>query len=334
MISIIIPVYNVEDYIRKCIDSVRDQRYQDIEILLIDDGSEDQSGNICDEYSTRDDRIRVVHTGNYGLAAARNLGLSLAKGEYIGFVDSDDWIETDMYEVLIKRMNEEGVDICACGYGYEKAYSTKTVELRETVYDRIEAMHALLIEDINYHVWNKLYRREILEEITFPEGRNYEDIETMYKILYKCQKVAVSHLSKYHYRMRNDSITQTYNSRNLIDYAEAYINSYIFLNSINSLVNVTKEEILRVPAKGISRLWRWWYGCNENDKRSNDKRIDAIMRFTKTNIPLLGYRSWPFYLRVSTVFMHSRSKISFSLLYTLNWLYRKAWPSRGNVIEE
>ena len=125
MISVIIPVYNVEPYLRKCLDSVVNQTYRNLEILVIDDGSTDGSGAICDEYAS-DRRMRIFHTENRGLSCARNLGLDEAKGEWIGFVDSDDWIEPDMYEALLKKAEETGADIVECGVFRE--YPGRTVE--------------------------------------------------------------------------------------------------------------------------------------------------------------------------------------------------------------
>ena len=118
MISVIVPVYNVKPYLRKCLDSIINQSYRDLEILIIDDGSTDGSGDICDEYR-KDDRIKVFHTENRGLSAARNLGLDSASGDWIGFVDSDDWIEPDMYEVLIRKGEETGADVVECGSLFE-----------------------------------------------------------------------------------------------------------------------------------------------------------------------------------------------------------------------
>ena len=123
MVSIIVPVYNVGAYLRKCLDSILNQTYRELEILVIDDGSTDRSGKICDEYR-KDRRVRVFHTENRGLSCARNLGLDEAKGEWIGFVDADDWIEPDMYELLIGKAVETGADIVECGWFRE--YSNRT----------------------------------------------------------------------------------------------------------------------------------------------------------------------------------------------------------------
>ena len=126
MISIIVPVYNVESYLRKCLDSILAQTYRDLEILVVDDGSTDGSGAICDEYAGKDDRIKVFHTENKGLSCARNLGLDSANGDWIGFVDSDDWIELDMYEVLLRKAEKTGADVVECGV-YEE-HSDETIK--------------------------------------------------------------------------------------------------------------------------------------------------------------------------------------------------------------
>lgn len=117
MISVIVPVYKVAPYLRQCVDSIINQSFDDLEILLIDDGSPDQCGEICDEYAAKDSRVRVFHTENKGLSAARNLGLQKATGEYIGFIDSDDWIEPDMYEVLLRKDTPAGSPLLAGAFG-------------------------------------------------------------------------------------------------------------------------------------------------------------------------------------------------------------------------
>ena len=229
MISVIIPVYNVEQYLRRCLESVRSQKYENLEIILVDDGSTDQCGQICDEYAQKDERIKVFHTTNNGLSAARNLGLRQSSGEYIGFVDSDDWIETDMYDLLIHKSVETNADICICGYGYEQSASTKIVKLQENTFTKAEALRELIAENIDYHVWNKLYRKALFNTIRFPDGKNFEDIAIMWKLLSESDTIAVIDSYKYHYRMRDNSITQTYTARNLLDYAEAYINNYYYI---------------------------------------------------------------------------------------------------------
>lgn len=146
MISVIVPVYKVERYIHQCIVSILNQTYQDLEILLIDDGSPDKCGEICKEYAKKDSRIKVFHTENHGLSAARNVGLQIAKGEYIGFVDSDDWIEPDMFEILLRRLEETGADISVCEIwreDVEERHPGKSV--RNAVYTGTDAIKSLII---------------------------------------------------------------------------------------------------------------------------------------------------------------------------------------------
>lgn len=156
MISIIVPVYNVELYIHQCIDSIVNQTYQDIEILLIDDGSTDKCRNICDEYARIDHRIRVFHTENKGLSAARNLGLREARGEYIGFVDSDDWIEPNMYEVLLQQLEKNGAEISVCELFVEyKTRHQAGSNIQNAVYRGQEIIQALISNSFYNLAWNK-----------------------------------------------------------------------------------------------------------------------------------------------------------------------------------
>lgn len=227
MISVIVPVYDVEPYLRQCVESIINQSYANLEILLIDDGSPDKCGAICDEYAIKDSRVKVFHTENRGLSAARNLGIRESSGDYIAFIDSDDWIEPDMYEVLLRRLEETGADISACGYDVVSGRKTAEWRPKEKVYDSTEALKALLSDAINNNAWNKLFRRKVFQSVAdngsiFPEGKNYEDITVMHRIVVEARSVAVVEKPLYHYRMRPDSISQSYTANNLLDYADAY----------------------------------------------------------------------------------------------------------------
>ena len=226
MISVIVPVYRVEPYLRQCVDSILSQTYEDLEVLLIDDGSPDRCGEICDEYQRQDTRVRVFHTENRGVSAARNLGLRVAKGEYIGFVDSDDWIEPDMYEVLLKRIEETGADISVCGVFYE--FTTKSIESPcvETIYDPNDAVYALICGDLKIQVMNKLWSKEMARLFQFPEGHAFEDIFTVHRVLMKSKKVATVEKTLYRYRQRKGSIARAYSMDNLVDYWTAVHERY------------------------------------------------------------------------------------------------------------
>ena len=324
MISVIVPVYRVEHYLNRCVESILCQTYSDIEVLLIDDGSPDRCGQICDEYEKQDCRVKAFHTENRGLSAARNLGLQNAEGEYIGFVDSDDWIEPGMYENLLKGLEETDSDVCVCDYFLEPAKYKMNHQSGVVIYQDADAVKALMDGKINNFVWNKLYRKEVFKDILFPVGKNYEDIAIMHRILFKAERVAVIPNVEYHYCFRFDSITRTHSAKNMLDYAEAFLKRYFFLsNCQNKSYSYKQQEIMRLPAIGISAVWRWWYGCSLAEKKTYKGKVDDLLKFSREHFPMFGYSSWPGYLRISTVFMHSGSNMSFAVLYGLNQLYRR-----------
>lgn len=324
MISIIVPVYKVEPYLRQCVASILKQTYQNIEVLLIDDGSPDRCGEICDEYEKLDDRVKVFHTENHGLSAARNLGLREAKGEYIGFVDSDDWIEPDMYEVMLKRMRETGADIVTCEYWPK---STETHE--EPVFAGTDGLKSLIQGAISNHVWNKLFLGRLFEKVAFPEGRNCEDIADMHLLIEQAQIVAKITVPKYHYRHRSDSISRSYSARNLTDFADAHMTRYNYLRAHYADIFTENQRVVLVSvAKAISRVWRWWYGCDICEKCEYEGRIKELVTFSRRNIPLFGYSEWPLWLKISSCFMHSDAKVSFIFLFLINRFIRAVRISR------
>ena len=209
LISVIVPVFNVEQYLTKCVDSICNQKYSYLEILLIDDGSTDQSGNICEELSKRDSRIKVFHKKNGGLSDARNYGLMVSTGEYITFVDSDDYIAEDMINILYNNLKKEKANISVCGY--QMVYDNKTVDIidgqKMCVYNTDEAFSVLLQRNnIGVIACNKLYQRNLFNNVIFPVGKQFEDINTIYKVIHKAKKIVYEPISLYFYRQRIDSI--------------------------------------------------------------------------------------------------------------------------------
>lgn len=179
LISIIIPIYNVEKYLPACLDSVLAQTYQNLEIILVDDGSPDGSGAICDAYAARDARIRVIHQKNGGVSSARNTGLDAAFGSFIGFVDPDDYIEPDMYRILYKRIQDTGADIAQCGYMYHKNETVTNVygSGENDVYSGPQCAQKLLTDYAPWWtVWSKLYRADLFRELRFCKVNCCEDI--------------------------------------------------------------------------------------------------------------------------------------------------------------
>ncbi len=219
-ISVIVPVYKVEPYLRKCLDSIVGQSYENREILLVDDGSPDSCGAICDEYAQKDPRVQVIHKENGGLSSARNAGLDAAGGHWIAFIDSDDWVEPDFLEYLLLGAKGYGADLAVCAYWWE--YPDRSEKLgydRPTRLTARQALEALLRDkQLTNHAWNKLYRRELFEGVRFPEGRVYEDVATVYRLVERAMTVAVLPEAKLHYRMNPAGIVKANGIENFLDY--------------------------------------------------------------------------------------------------------------------
>lgn len=210
LISVIIPVYNVHSYLRRCLDSVVNQTYKNIEILLVDDGSTDNSAQICLEYEKKYKNVIYLYKKNGGLSDARNYGIKHSKGDYIAFVDSDDYIDPEMYQYLLSDMIKYNADIATCSYQefsnefvFENSFSDCKVE----VYDRKEGVRNLFRADkyCNY-AWNKLYKRELFTDITYPTGKKMEDLGTTYLLFLNSKKITYRHYKAYFYYQRKDSI--------------------------------------------------------------------------------------------------------------------------------
>lgn len=213
-ISIIVPVYNVENYVSNCITSLLKQTYENIEIILVDDGSLDNSGKICDEYAKKDERIKVIHQKNAGVSAARNRGIEVATGDYIGFVDSDDYVSEEMYEHLLSVCLNNNVDIAQCDRVYtEKLYTEreKIENTSEKVYiiNRQKALHELLCSrSVRSSLWSKLYKKELFDGVRLdPRLVSGEDGIANYQLISKTDKIAVSEKAYYYYYRRPGSCT-------------------------------------------------------------------------------------------------------------------------------
>lgn len=206
MISVIVPVYNVEEYIRPCLESICAQTFNALEIIIIDDGSTDRSGGICDEYAERDSRIRVVHQENRGLSAARNKGLDMATCELVGFVDSDDRIEPDMYKVLYENLCKYDADISTCAHDRTEVREGDT--FAPFLRSRVEAMLAVLKDPyVSVYAWNKLYRKKLFDGVRYPEGMLYEDSYIILDLLEAADRMVSTTAPLYHYTLREKSIT-------------------------------------------------------------------------------------------------------------------------------
>lgn len=211
-ISVIVPVYNVEQYLNKCVDSILSQTYSNLEIILVNDGSTDLSGKICDEYQKKDKRIKTIHKINGGLSSARNAALDVITGDYISFIDSDDWIDKEMYEYMLDIAIKDDSDLVQCGYRtILKEQTLKTFNNEYTFLDNKEKILKTFFRTpiINEIVCTKLFRRELFNNIRMVEGKNYEDYMVMPEILTNVKKCTVINRVFYNYYIREKSITNS-----------------------------------------------------------------------------------------------------------------------------
>ena len=232
LISVIIPVYRVEKYLEKCIESVLKQTYTNLQIILVDDGSPDNCGKICDEYAKKDSRIEVIHKINGGLSDARNVGINRANGRYIGFVDSDDYIKEDMYEKLINLIKEYDADISICNL-YDVIDGKEYVRNKDNgihEYSRIDILKEILLDkNIQSYAWNKLYKKELFDEIKYPIRKKYEDIGTTFYLFETCNKIVVTSEPEYYYLKRADSLVNNVTESTILDYTEIIIQRYLYI---------------------------------------------------------------------------------------------------------
>lgn len=227
LISVIVPVYKTEAYLDRCVESIVEQSYENLEIILVDDGSPDNCPAMCDAWAEKDSRVKVIHKQNGGLSDARNAGMSIATGELMGFVDSDDWIAPDMYQLLYEHMVADDSDIAACGVEMVWEDGSQTRMLTKPgccVLNQEEAMRAIIEESwLKQPVWYKLYKTALIRDIPFPEGKCHEDVFWSYQAVGNAQKVSVSDKVCYYYAQRSGSIMGEGYSLKRLDGLEAKV---------------------------------------------------------------------------------------------------------------
>ena len=246
LISVIVPIYNVEDYLNRCVDSIINQTYKNLEIILVDDGSPDNCPKMCDDYAKKDSRIKVVHKENGGLSDARNAGMKVATGGYVSFIDSDDYVSLDFYEILLQTMIDNDSDIVECSvvkfYENEK-FDEYSDDLKVTNYETVDALDGLISENpFKQHVWNKLYKSSVALDIPYAVGKLNEDEFWTYQVFGKAKKVTRINKTMYYYFQRNGSIMgNSYNIRRL-DALEGKVNRQAYIEK-NFPILTTKAKV-------------------------------------------------------------------------------------------
>lgn len=283
-ISVVVPIYNVEKYIRKNVDSIINQTYKNLEIILVDDGSKDNSSNICDLYKKKDKRIKVIHKENGGLSSARNAGIEEATGDYVAFVDSDDYIEPNMYEEMYEASQKFSCDIVTCSYKYvyddgSVKYINSDTENRE--YDFFSAIKEMnIFSKFDMSACTKLFKKELFDNIRFPVGKLSEDYYVMYLLFEKASKIYYIAKPYYSYFQRKNSITKSnkinhdfmYAALEQMDYLEkkypdelTNISHAAFLSANLTVYDFYLKNSVKCPKKMISKF--------KNNVRNNYKYV-------------------------------------------------------------
>lgn len=321
MISVIVPVYNVEPYLKVCLDSILAQTYEDLEILIVDDGSNDGSSDICDEYR-KDGRVEVFHTENRGLSCARNLGLEKAKGEYISFVDSDDWIDNNALQTLLRYAVDNNADIVSSAFYLEwKDHRKIEEEIKKPILLEGEHIIQAYIKEpyLGTAIWNKLYKRDVYSGVRFPEGRVFEDFLTTYKLLANTKKAVCIPDVLFHYRMRDKTISRTYTMASMIAYWQAHRERYYALLKTNPEC----LEVLVMDCFGaIGRMCRWYSSYTETEKNSAESVMVEMQEFSKKHyFMVMRNDCFSLNMKIICICAKTRSNVLFRLLNILTRAY-------------
>lgn len=266
LISVIIPVYQTEKYLWRCVESVLQQSYKNLEILLIDDGSTDKSPAVCDNLALLDQRVKVVHQANGGISSARNTGLGKAKGEYLAFLDSDDFLQEHFIKYLLFLCLKNKADIAACKLYTGSGSEFKGVSMKGEAYV-FDKKQALLSRKIKSGVVGKLYKRELFKDLTFPvsDHFNYEDEALTYKLLYQSSKVVLSEKPLYYYFQNTESTTRKENHYKTEDFYE------VLQNRIQFFSDKDKELLEYSWEYFCLNLMLFYISCKKDKKNTNDK---------------------------------------------------------------
>ena len=303
LVSIIIPVFNVRPYLTEALDSVLHQTYENLEIIVIDDGSTDRSGEVCDEYAEKDSRVIVIHQENNGLSCARNTGLERMTGDMVAFLDSDDAYHPDFIRHMVEAMLQKKADLVVC-----KATCYRTVGrmrqnhrkkaypmISQGIYEREDALRALAGDLLNQAAWNKLYQRKLWEEIRFPIGLVYEDVDTLYRVINCCDRIYVLDEPLYLHRYRLGSISKTCSQEYLDDYQVACSHFEAFVSAHTPEI-FTEDQLKRIRRLPLQKMISYFL-CLTRENGEGHFRKELRERILKSGREM-GIGDSGFYKRV------------------------------------
>ena len=307
LVSVIVPVYNVESYVAKCIESIVNQTFKDLDIILIDDGSTDSSGSICDRYAEKDKRIKVIHKVNGGVSSARNAGLDIAVGEYIVFVDGDDYINSQMIETLYSVIVENNSDLVMCNYIHvnENGEKVGISELRITQPQVISS--DWMLERVSRGwtfgaiIWNKMYKSRLFNELRYPSLNNGEDEFVSHHVMARAEKAVIIPDVLYYYTLRQGSLTKSEFSLSNVNSLYALIDRIDFFCSLGKTDYAGNALVLAI--KNLARKWNHRKDCKENQNVFDILRNELLKRCNSDIITVKRFSS-----------------------RTVVWLFKKAFP--------
>lgn len=293
MVSIIVPVYKVEKYLDRCMESIVNQTYRNLEIVLVDDGSPDCCPQMCDAWAKKDARIRVLHNENGGVSSARNAALDAVIGEYVCFVDGDDYVELEMLEKLLNCIEAKKADIVIYNARMvtdEGNFLGVTENIREGLFSAEEIMHQLMKGEINHYAWNKLFKKQVLEGIRFPEGRVWEDVATTFRMIERAKRIYCYPEAFYNYVQRENSIVRTINEKALRDIFLARVDCYCgvkekypeaaqaaFDHVVASAMNLYDRSLWATVDNDVLEEAKGFLSANCKEIRANRKNKGAIL---------------------------------------------------------
>jgi glycosyltransferase involved in cell wall biosynthesis len=345
-ISVIVPVYNAEQYLKISVNSILNQTLRDIEVILIDDCSTDNSGKICDEFAAIDDRVTVIHNENEGAAAARNAGLLMATGEYIGFVDADDWIEQNMYEVMLKNATEFCSDAVFCNYVAELPSTSQKVDVnsgKQNIYSSQDIKKKFLpyffgydynelsnyksycsFADYNSYIWLCIYKRDVIEkaQITFPSERVYFNEDNLFNLSFIYNANTITHVDGYfyHYRFNQSSFTKTFNDK----YLSNKINKYHYLSSFikqNKLdANFQNRLKIKICIETINII-NYYVNSNSQTFKNKYKNVKMIINSSLISEAFNDFEVKQLAFSQMKVYMYFAKKKAYLMLMMLSLVY-------------
>lgn len=274
IISIIVPVYKVEPYIEKCLTSIKEQIFSNFEVILVDDGSPDKCGKICDEFAAADTRFHVIHQENCGISNARNNGIAIARGQYLGFVDPDDYIASDMYEKLYKEAIRTGAEIVICDHF--RVEDGKLIPRnsfdKNQIFTREDLMPKLADDTLTSYIWCKLYKKELFDEVRFIEGYNFEDLAIFHELVHRANKIAYLHESLYYYFINPKGLVVNLTTKNEYDHFIAWYRRMLFLQKhYPTLAGVTSNYFINFGARS------YWL-CAYRKKNELSQKVRKLLK--------------------------------------------------------